>query len=57
MGYILEWERVKQDLEALSEVEVFEAGRAWRLKDRVSGLCVTGIQGRGRKVPPSLGRA
>jgi hypothetical protein len=53
-GYILEWERVKQDLEALSEVEVFESGRAWWLRTEFQGCASQVLRAVGVGAPPSL---
>jgi transposase len=56
-GLILEWEDVKQDLEALSEVEVFEGNDAYRLRTEFVGVTGKVLQALGIAAPSIVRRA
>ncbi len=56
-GLDLEWEDVKQDLEALSEVEVFEGNDAYWLRTEFVGATGKVFQAVGIAAPPTVRRA
>jgi hypothetical protein len=56
-GYKLEWEDVKQDLEALSEVEVFEGKESYWLRTEFAGVASKVFRALGIGVPPTVRRA
>ena len=53
-GLILEWEDVKQDLEALSEVEVFEGEDRYRLRTEFAGCTGKVFRGLGIAAPSAV---
>jgi hypothetical protein len=55
-GYILEWEDVKQDLEALTEVEVFEGEDRYWLRSEFAGCASKVFRALGIAAPPSVRR-
>jgi transposase len=56
-GYRLEWEDVKQDLEALSEVEVFEGEDRYWLRTEFAGCASKVFRALGIAAPPTVRRA
>jgi len=56
-GLRLEWEDVKRDLEALSEVEVFEGNDAYWLRTEFVGVTGKVFQAVGIAAPPAVRRA
>ena len=56
-GLVLEWEDVKQDLEALTEVEVFEGDDRYWLRTEFVGVTGKVFQALGIAAPPAVRRA
>jgi transposase len=53
-GAQLEWERMKQDLETLQEVEVEMNGKRFWLRTDLSGTCATILKAVGVAAPPTM---
>ena len=56
-GLVLEWEDVKRDLEALTEVEVFEGEDCYWLRTEFVGVTGKVFQALGIAAPPAVRRA
>jgi len=54
LGYRFEWEDVKRDLEALSEVGVFEGEDAYRLRTEFAGVASKVFSAIGIAAPPTV---
>jgi hypothetical protein len=53
-GYMFEWEDVKRDLEALSEVEVFEGTDSHWLRTEFAGVASKVFSAIGIAAPPTV---
>ena len=53
-GYRFEWEDVKRDLEALSEVDIFEGEDAYRLRTEFAGVASKVFTAIGIAAPPTV---
>jgi transposase len=53
-GYMFEWEDVKRDLEALSEVEVFEGEESYWLRTEFAGVASKVFSAIGIAAPPTV---
>ena len=56
-GHVFEWEDVKQDLEALTEVEVFEGNDRYWLRTEFAGVASKVFHALGIAAPPTVRRA
>lgn len=53
MNFSAEWEEIRQDLDALYEVEVKDDEKTWRLRSPLQGVAGKVFQGVGVAIPPS----
>ncbi len=56
-GGAFEWEEIKQDLEALYEIEVVQDGKTWLLRSPLQGCAGKVFKAVGVAVPPSAREA
>ena len=54
LGYRFEWEDVKRDLDALSEVEVFEGADSYWLRTEFAGVASKVFSAMGIAAPPTV---
>lgn len=53
LGFSCEWRQIKQDLEAVYEIEVADGGRTWLLRSPLEGVAGKVFKAVGVAAPPS----